>query len=546
MRHILFCIIMLFAFSCNKQLERIPLDAPSTESFPRSLSDFKTALVGCHSPLQMVVASISFTSMFEMYSDIGVHRDQTPDGMMGDPASAFVRNIWTVMYRGIGRCNYLLDNIEKANSDVDADALKNVEASAKFLRAYYYSLLTELYGDVPYITTTLSLSEANLPRTAKATIVEAILTDLEVAAQHLSEQNQPGSMEISKGAAWALMARVALYNGKWNEAISAAGKVMALEGTQVILEPDYKTLTKLAGNTSKELLWAIHWSYTDATNSGPTYFRSRNAGGFTNRMPSQYLVDSYQSIDGLPIDKSPLYDPQNPYANRDPRLNWSVAVSGSVFCGFQYETHKDSIRCWNYNVSPAIRIPNEDALNAFASLSGFSWRKYVDSTEFDQGAKTAISSIVLRYAEVLLNYAEANIEGNQIDQSVYDVINKIRDRSDMPPIPTGLSQAELRTALRYERKIELAGEGLRYFDILRWRIAEDVINGPHLGRIPTGILASAPRIDENYTPHYDAVPNSSQMRVIQVRRFDKSRHYLWPIPDIEIQVNKNLEQNPNY
>ena len=116
----------------------------------------------------------------------------------------------------------------------------------------------------------------------------------------------------------------------------------------------------------------------------------------------------------------------------------------------------------------------------------------------------------------------------------------------MPEIPNGLSQAQLRTALRYERKIELAGEGVRYFDILRWRLAEDVINGPCLGRIPTGILASAPRIDENFTPHYDVVPNVSQMRVIQVRRFDKNRHYLWPIPDIEIQVNKNLEQNPNY
>lgn len=546
MRNLIIVIMTVLLFSCDKQLERIPLDAPSTESFPRSLSDFQTALVGCHSPLQMVVASISFTSMFEMYSDIGVHRDQTPDGMMGDPASNFVRNIWTVMYRGIGRCNYLLDNIPNANSDVNQEELKKIEASAKFLRAYYYSLLTELYGDVPFITTTLSLSEANVPRTSKQIIVDAILADLEDAVQYLQVQNQPNSMNISKAAAWALISRIALYNEKWNETISAANNVMAYEGTEVILEPEYETLTKLAGNTSKELLWAIHWSYSDATNSGPTYFRSRNAGGFTNRMPTQALVDSYQSIDGLPIDKSPLYNPLKPYENRDPRLHWSIAVSGSVFCGFQYETHKDSVTCWNFNVSPAIRIPNEDALNPFASLSGFSWRKYVDSTEFDQGAKTAISSIVLRYAEVLLNYAEAKIESNQIDQSVYDAINKIRNRADMPEIPNGLSQEQLRTALRYERKIELAGEGVRYFDILRWRLAEDVINGPCLGRIPTGILASAPRIDENFTPHYDVVPNVSQMRVIQVRRFDKNRHYLWPIPDIEIQVNKNLEQNPNY
>lgn len=543
---LLFCLLGIVIISCNKKLDKIPLNAPSTESFPRSLSDFKTALVGCNSPLQLVVSSISFTSMFEMYSDIGVHRDNTPDVMMGDPGSSFVRTIWTTMYKGIGRCNYLLDNIDKANSDVDAAALKNIESSAKFLRAYYYSLLVELFGDVPYITTTLSLSEANVSRMSKDHVVDSILNDLDKASQFLTEQNNPASMDISKGAAWALMSRVALYNKRWDVAIAAANKVMALEGSQYILEPDYTVLTKLAGNSSKELIWAIHWSYTNATNQGPTYFRSRNAGGFTNRMPTQSLVDSYQCIDGLPVDQSPLYNPLKPYDNRDPRLNWSVAVPGSIFCGYQYETHKDSVTCWNYNVTPAVRIPNEDAINAFASFSGFSWRKYVDSTEFDEGAKTAISSVVMRYAEVLHNYAEAKIESNQIDQSVYDAINKVRARANMPLIESGKTQSELRAILRYERKVEFAGEGTRYFDILRWGIAEEVLNGPCYGRIPNGILAAAPVIDENSTPHYQNISNYDKMRVIQVRRFNKASNYLWPIPDIEMQVNENLVQNPGY
>lgn len=546
MRLLLICFLGTIVLSCSKELDKIPLHAPSTESFPRTLGDFQTALVGCHSPLQLVVSSISFTSMFEMYSDIGVHRDNTPDVMMGDPGSSFVRTIWTTMYRGIGRCNYLLDNVGNANSDVDMTALKNIEASAKYLRAYYYSLLTELFGDVPYITTTLPLAEANVSRTPKAQVVDSILADLEAASQYLKEENNPASMSISKGAAWALMSRVALYNERWNAAISAAGKVMAQEGSQFILEPDYQVLTKLAGNSSKELIWAIHWSYTDATNSGPTYFRSRNSGGFTNRMPTQALVDSYQDKDGLPIDKSPLYNPLKPYENRDPRLHWTIAVPGSIFCGYQYETHKDSVRCWNYNVTPAIRIPNEDAINPFASFSGFSWRKYVDSTEFDEGAKTAISSIVMRYAEVLLNYAEAKIESNQIDQSVYEAINKVRRRAKMPEIETGKTQSELRSILRYERKVEFAGEGTRYFDLLRWRIADKLLNGPCYGRIPNGILAGAPVIDSNWTPHYEGISNYTQMRVIQVRRFNNPRNYLWPIPDIEIQVNKNLVQNQGY
>ena len=546
MKQLLFCFFGTILISCSKNLDRIPLHAPSTESFPRSLDDFQTALVGCHNPLQLVVSSISYTSMFEMYSDIGVHRDNTPDVMMGDPGSSFVRTIWTTMYKGIGRCNYLLDNIRNANSGVDVDALKRIEASARYLRAYYYSLLSDLFGDVPYITTTLSLADANVSRMQKERVVDSILVELETASQFLTDQNNPASMEISKGAAWALMSRVALYNKRWDVAIASANKVMALEGSQFILEPDYEVLTKLVGNSSKELIWAIHWSYTDVTNSGPTYFRSRNSGGFTNRMPTQALVDSYQGIDGLPIDKSPLFNYLKPYENRDPRLNWTVAVPGSIFCGYQYETHKDSITCWNYNVTPAKRIPNEDAINAFASFSGFSWRKYVDSTEFDEGAKTAISSIVLRYAEILLNYAEAKIESNQIDQSVYDAINKVRRRAKMPEIETGKTQSELRSALRYERKVEFAGEGTRYFDLLRWGIADKLLDGPCYGRIPNGMLAGVPVIDSNSTPYYGNISNYEKMRVIQVRRFNNPRNYLWPIPDIEMQVNENLVQNPGY
>jgi hypothetical protein len=116
----------------------------------------------------------------------------------------------------------------------------------------------------------------------------------------------------------------------------------------------------------------------------------------------------------------------------------------------------------------------------------------------------------------------------------------------MPEISSGKNQAELRSIVRRERKVEFAGEGLRYFDVLRWKLGEEVLNGPCYGRIPRGLLASAPAIDENGTPDYTGVANYNQMRVIQVRIFDPSKNYLWPIPAIELLTNKNLAQNPNY
>lgn len=546
MKKLIVILLSIFIISCNKHLDKLPLNAPSSESFPTNGDELQTALVGCNNPLLQCFGENPFAQVFEMFSDNAANRDRTPDQMWGDPAAGYVSAIWNNSYVGISRCNFLLDNLDKAKGNVDESVILNVAAQARFLRAYYYSLLTSFYGDVPYVTKTLSLAEANVARTEKSQVVDSIIRELETIAPNLTQTNQPASMNITKGAAWALESRVALFNGKWQTAIDAANKVMALENTEYILAPNYSDLCMLAGNSSKELIWSVHWNYNDISNIAPVSFKSRNAKGYNNRMPTQSLVDSYECTDGLTIDKSPLYNPAKPYENRDPRLNWTIVVPGSVFCGYEYETHKDSLTCWNYNVSPAVRIPNQDATNAFASFSGFAWRKYVDPLELNQGNKTAISTILIRYAEVLLNYAEAKIEANQIDQSVYDAINKIRDRAGMPEISGGKSQDELRSVVRIERKVEFAGEGLRYFDIIRWKIAEKVINGPCYGRIPRGLLSSAPAIDENGTPDYSGVANHNQMRVIQVRIFDPAKNYVWPIPAIELQTNKNLKQNPNY
>src|SRR5690606_30208385 len=160
-----------------------------------------------------------------------------------------------------------------------------------------------------------------------------------------------------------------------------------------------------------------------------------------------------------------------PFENRDPRLHYTCAVPGSIFHGYQFETHRDSLKCWNYNVNPPARVPNQDATNPYASFSGYCWRKYANMENPDYLTRSETGIIVLRYAEVLLNYAEAKIESNDIDQSVYDAINLVRSRVDMPEVSAGKSQAELRSIVRIERKSEFAFEGLRLYDIRRWKIA---------------------------------------------------------------------------
>ncbi|WP_262248364.1 RagB/SusD family nutrient uptake outer membrane protein [Parapedobacter soli] len=544
MKKIIFIAICVLLLGCSKQLDKFPLDAPSTGTFLKTEAELRAAIAGCFSPLSFRFGENPFAIWFDMYSDIAANRDATPHSYWGTPTAGNVNTIWNNMYTVIARCNFVLDNIDRVTGTSEV-VINQSKGEAKFLRAYAYSLLSQFYGDVPLVTTTLELSDAYVSRDAKSLVVDFILSELTEAAGLLPATNAPNTMAISGGAANALASRVALYNERWSEAIAAAEAVMALEGTQFELNPDYEGITHRAGKTSKEIIWAIQFNYNDVIHETPVSFRSRMSGGYSNRMPVQALIDSYLSIDGLPIDESPLYNPAKPFENRDPRLAMSIALPGSVYYGYQFETHKDSLMCWNYNVSPAVRVPNLDATHTFASFAGYCWRKYADPTE-EHATRSDINPIILRYAEVLLNYAEAKLEANQLDATAYEAINKLRRRVGMPEVAAGLSSDAFRTVVRTERKIELAGEGLRYFDIIRWRIAEDVLSGPCYGRIPRGFLAAAPAIDENGTPDYSNVSNADQMRVIQTRIFDPGANYLWPIPDIEIQTNDNLVPNPGY
>lgn len=545
MKRILYSLIFITTlFSCSKQLVKYPLDAPSTATFPKTDAEMRAALIGCFEPLNFRFLENPYIIWLDMYSDIAANRDNTPNSFWGMPTAGNVNTIWNNFYTVISRCNYLLDNIGRVEG-ASQQAVTETEATARFLRAYAYSILTQLYGDVPLVTKTLSLSEAFVGRDPKSKVVDFILDELDKAAAGLPANNQPNTMIVAKVAAWGLASRVSLYNERWAKAIETASKVISEEGKQVVLNNEYGNICMRAGKTSKEVIWAIQFNYNDIFHETPLAFRSRMAGGFSNRMPVQALVDAYECTDGLSIDKSPLYNPQKPFENRDPRLGKTIALPGSVYYGYQFETHKDSLLCWNYNVSPAVRVNNLDATHTFASFSGYCWRKYADPTE-QHASRSDINPIVLRYAEVLLNFAEARIESDQLDDQVYTAINKIRIRAGMPVILQGKTKAQLRSVVRKERKVELAGEGVRYFDIIRWKIADKLLDGPCYGRNPRGFLSKAPAIDENGTPDYSAVPDRNLMRVIQTRTFVASANYLWPIPDIEIQTNKNLTQNPGY
>lgn len=551
----LLVILIMLLQSCESDyLVRNPLSGPSDETYFVNQEELMLAVNGLYSamrysPIEFMPSNLTIDAA----SDIGWDRNNSALQSVGrgnhDSNNSYTLEIWTKAYQVIGKCNFVLDNIDKLTDKMDINLLARLKAETRFIRAFTYQYMIDYFGAVPLVTSGLSLSEAQIPRTPKEEIVDFILNELDEVAIVLPKSFTGSDVgRATKGAALAIRARTALHNERWDEAAKSAKAVMDLDVYS--LHPDFGELFSYNGENSKEIIFAFQYLklQSTSTHNTPRALLSRNAKGHTNKIPTQSLVDSYTCIDGLEIDKSPLFDPAKPFENRDPRLGFTVALPGSIFFNYQFETHKDSVLCWNYNVTPATRITNQEATNAYATFSGYCWKKYVDIKDKADVANSELNVIQSRYAEVLLIYAEAMIEANKIDQSVYQAINEVRERPsvNMPPIAMGKSQVELRELVRKERLYELAMEGFRMVDLRRWKLAEKMIKGPVYGRIPTGLLASAPTIDKDGKVNYDHVPNQSEMRVIEMRDFNPNRDYLWPIPNIELVTNPALTPNENY
>jgi len=554
---IFFVCLFFLMTSCESYLDLSPVDKPSSETFLKNKEELLIAVNGCYNPLWALTdGDVNFYIMLETLTDIGTNRlsggttQLISNGSVSADNSWFLTH-WKNFYSGIASCNYLIENMNRAENNTDANTYNRINAEARFLRAFYYSYLNELWGGVPLVTKSIGLDKAQMQRSSKEEVTSFILNELSEAAGSLPwEYGSSDIGRVTKGAALALRSRIALYNGKWDEAISSAKQI--IDSGKYSLHNNYGNLFLYAGEASKEIMFAIQYQLGGKVHSIPWRYSTRMGGGTTERFPVIALVDAYECTDGKTIDKSPLYDPNHPEKDRDPRLGYTVVMPNTVFWGYQFETHPDSTMCWNYNVSPAKRVANQDVSNSYATASGFCWKKYVDVIDNPDKKSSELNFTLIRYAEVLLNYAEAKIEKGEIDQSIYDAVNMVRQRPsvNMPPITSGKVQSEMRSIIRKERKYELSGEGLRLFDLRRWSLAEEVMPGNFYGRPKvkktTCWMKEPPTIDQWGTPHYDNISNKADLRILDIRTFNKTRDYLWPIPQLELDTNQKMVQNQGW
>ncbi|MCW9706626.1 RagB/SusD family nutrient uptake outer membrane protein [Fodinibius salsisoli] len=427
---------------------------------------------------------------------------------------------WDDAYEAIRRANDFMDNIDRVESD-NADVINRLKGEVMTIRAYHYIKLAMLYGDVPLITKGIDIEEGrNVTRTPVDEVWNFIASELDKAASLLPVDN--GS-RISQGVANGLKARAMLFAGRYAEAAVAAKDVM--DSGQYDLHSSYFELFQYEGEGNNEVI--LQREYAKGTDNHNPYtvlapWSQIGGSNGSQYVPTAKLVDLYKMKNGMAINEEGSgYDTSNPYENRDPRLKYSIFVDGVPLPGGGV-----------YNSTPGGDGSDPVGETIYATTTGFNVRKYVDEEDYTDPGNSGLNINLLRYAEVLLTYAEAKIELNEIDQSVYDAINAVRQRDDvsMPPITSAdaSSQTEMRAVVRKERTIELAFEGLRLFDIRRWKIAEDVMQGDPRG---------------TYYVENDEV---KQVEVAGIDRlFDPAKDYLWPIPERERELT-SLSQNPGW
>ncbi|MCG9972569.1 RagB/SusD family nutrient uptake outer membrane protein [Christiangramia crocea] len=512
MKKFIVIILALITFGCAEDyLDRSSLTALSENSFWQNESDALLGINGIYDALQSRVLYSGNLS-----GQIGLpHHDSFGDNSFNrwkwegggryveaniDPSHSLFRNFWNSLYSGIGRANAAIERIaEIPEENITEEKRSQLLGQAKFLRALFYYHIAVYFEQAPLILEVQTLEEAYVEKNSYEEISNQIVQDLEEAISVLPPaypDNQYGY--ATQGAAKGILARFHIYNGNYQEVVNLTGDLM---GAGYSLESDYATLFTQAGEFSDEILFSVRFFQDPATGNGETFSATYQGIPKVDHQPMPNAVNSYYAKDGLPIEESPLFDPENEGENRDPRAKISVFFEGDIF-------NLDLNRSFTGNTN-----------------TGYGYRKYTRMQASADGTVNVFGPgsqdfIVLRYADVLLMRAEALTELGQLEE-VPELLNMVRERVGMPTVEevegTGLSQSELREIVRHERRVELMFEGLRFFDLKRWDKMEEAYMRISEDNVPA------------YNPNYRGIRSTS-----------------FPIPLSELDANPNLTQNPGW
>ena len=534
-------VSMLFA-GCQDRLETNPLDQFANESFWKSENDALLAVTGLYrGEIQMNNgAEYSPTDWWSYYGLLylefasdnaydrrGDNADLTKlsDGTLTSSVGV-LRNYWRNSYKRIARTNFFLENINKA--PLDETTRNRYIAEARFIRAAQYYYLSQHFGSVPLVTKVLTLQEANnVDKASKDDIVAFVNKEFTEALNDLPSYAGLSPQErgrISKQGVWAFLGRLQLSEKDYSGAIESYGAIISANENSI--DPNYGSLFDGTNETSSEIIFGTQYLTDLATNAMLQHQYPATAGGWHLHNPLGSLVEAYQFDDGTNFSyEDGRYDAGSITKDRDPRLGYTVITNGDTFKDFEYQSHPDL-------------TSSKDQLTTTkqATRTGYGLRKYNNEKFSGDLQNSGIDLPVIRYAEVLLSYLEAKLEnGDAIDQALLDAtINKVRARAsvNMPAIQT-TDAAALRPIMRNERRVELALEGIRYWDLLRWDIAHEVLQGEFYGAPFPGA--------NNLRVNPSGVKDQYNRWYVTSKKFRKGQDRYWPVPQAEVNVNPKLK-----
>lgn len=616
---VLSATMMISLTSCSDYLEKQPLSQYLSNSFYNNEEAIKQGAAGCYQMLYQNLASFSNIPpmvLWDCYTPFGVERADNSSigvGTLDLRTNYTIEYTWSTLYTSVARCNAVLDGATPYIANLSLKA-KQYYAEIRILRAYYYWELISLYGDVPFFTSSVTDEQLkSVERKPWQEIVDYLFADIDEAATYLpwSYSGEADWGRIDKSVAFGLKARLALYAGSWTKfgfgmnaeqidnakatnyftiAAASAKKVMDESGRGLCA--DYSKLFTRAGqmtsDAKKENM--LQMMFSDQGDTKTHYLSAGETSrmiGQSGRFPTQQLVDTYECSNGKRIDDPTSgYNPKAPFTKRDPRLKYTIYTHHDTIIGntgtkkmkFLMELYNPQTKSFDASGNITL-IDNLDYKGSVAQYGyiqsgvGYLWKKY---NNFDDEAvfTPTYNIILMRYAEILLTYAEAKTELNQLDVTVYDALDKIRTRVGMPGILSvdpgrAGNQDKMRQIVRRERKVELIKESLYFFDMRRWRLgalqnAEATYGYPiatgvntTTGIYPDGYTqatsdmvpsfgTSGSQRDLNDVPSYAAFGSKLRTRDSARPTSWKDYFYLWPIPETERTKAPWLTQNAGY
>ncbi|MFA5328579.1 MAG: RagB/SusD family nutrient uptake outer membrane protein [Prolixibacteraceae bacterium] len=566
-------LIVLFIIGCDDAfLDKYPLDTVTHGTYWKTEDQLKAALYPCYDGLQYEL--IIYPNVWGddvVWGALSSGLSKVPGGrhtaMDGFPFTTF----WANTYGHIFNCNNFLDHYDAA--EIDQDVKDVYAAEAKVIRALEYFWLTTYWGDVPLVKNVITASEAYGPRTPRSEVVQFILDDLDWAASKLGSNIPTGDDvgRINRWGALALKARIALQNEMWELAANTAKEI--IDNGPYKLYPDYGALYQLEGNSetnpgNKEAI--IYSLYVDDLRMNNLTNYTCTSVDYIRLNPSKRLVDAYLCTDGKPaktgleyyhktdVTVSDRYTyPEQHYSDyfveRDPRMSMTLYTPGDEWPGGDDGDPDVDVANPIFNLPRFAVLQNNNRLGA-NGLTGFYFKKYNSPELAGLTSRDHNNINVIRYAEVLLIYAEAlyNKQGGSLTQNQIDMtINKLRQRVNMHPmILTELAAwgMDLKTELHRERRVEMSMDGMRYFDILRWKEGEKTLGKAMVGPSLTVCLNDLGKnpFTANGTDEFGDIIYEKSTAEGGVDYFDPNKHYLWPVPYAEREKNPNLGQNPGW